>query len=185
MPMVYRTNKECDRIFHGSTLLDCNDDRIIKKLYEIATKEIVDLDRDYRNEEEYNTEESPQYTDIEDVIDDDYSEIDRFEDQYSAELLTDKLLNYLPVKDRTMIKEFYGIEPYEKKSLEEIGKEFKLTGERVRQMIEKSYRMLKLVSQGNEDVKKHLKYLRCQERQREMKSNFDSKHFHVIGKNKK
>jgi hypothetical protein len=64
-------------------------------------------------------------------------------------LTLEKLFSELPERSAGIIKDRYGIENKEPKTLEEIGREYKITRERVRQIIRETFKKLK---KGNDET---------------------------------
>ena len=58
----------------------------------------------------------------------------------------DRALNYLPTKQRDIIKMYYGIGYIKPMSMEEVGLELNITNERVRQLIRRGEKTLSEVS---------------------------------------
>lgn len=113
--------------------------RIQDALQEKKTLETQDhLDSDDYNEDDAMTIKSRASYFYDDSVDDDYAE--------DTDELLDTLLEKLSEREYDMISLYFGVNGRSKKTLDEIGKIYKLTKERVRQIIEKA--ILKVKSEA-------------------------------------
>lgn len=113
--------------------------RIQDALQEKKTLETQDyLDSDDYNEDDVMTIKSRTSYLYDDSVDDDYAE--------DTDELLDTLLEKLSEREYDMISLYFGVNGRSKKTLDEIGKIYKLTKERVRQIIEKA--ILKVKSEA-------------------------------------
>lgn len=113
--------------------------RIQDALQEKKTLETQDyLDSDDYNEDDVMTIKSRTSYLYDDSVNDDYAE--------DTDELLDTLLEKLSEREYDMISLYFGVNGRSKKTLDEIGKFYKLTKERVRQIIEKA--ILKVKSEA-------------------------------------
>ena len=111
----------------------------LKKRLKIKLNEVYEEDYFMNNDTSYTEnkilgESYHTTTEYDDVMD---------ELNESKKKVIGKLLKKLPKRGQEIIKHYYGLEEYEEKTLEEIGKELSLTKERVRQIKEKSLQVLR------------------------------------------
>ena len=108
---------------------------MVQKIQEALKEKNVLQTQDFPDSDDYNEDETMSAKNYASALYEDTGDDVYTEDTYE---LLDTLLEKLSEREYDMVSSYYGVNNHKKKTLEEIGEDYKLTKERVRQIIEKA-----------------------------------------------
>ena len=88
-------------------------------------------------------EEIDDNDDVDSKIPNNFTYENNFEKEHDIKMKIGSLLNFLSNKEKTIITQYYGLNGCKPKTLDEIGKEFGISKERIRQINENSFKKMR------------------------------------------